>query len=140
MQHLGEANIGTGIHYPVPLHLQNAYKSLGYKEGDFPVSESVAAEIVSLPMFPNLRSRSAGARRERSDEFRFRGQIETNPAERISWQRTESNCSRGRAQRKFRTLEKQQAGIAKLPQCCLPPFPLVHNVLLKWLSRVGVSL
>jgi len=56
IQHLAQANIGTGIHYPVPLHLQNAYKSLGYKEGDFPVSESVAAEIVSLPMFPNLRS------------------------------------------------------------------------------------
>jgi dTDP-4-amino-4,6-dideoxygalactose transaminase len=56
IQHLAQANIGTGIHYPVPLHLQNAYKSLGYKEGDFPVSESVAAEILSLPMFPNLRS------------------------------------------------------------------------------------
>jgi dTDP-4-amino-4,6-dideoxygalactose transaminase len=56
IQHLAAANIGTGIHYPVPLHLQNAYKSLGYKEGDFPISESVAAEIVSLPMFPNLRS------------------------------------------------------------------------------------
>ena len=56
MQHLGKANVGTGIHYPVPLHLQNAYKYLGYNEGDFPVSESVAAEIVSLPMFPNLRA------------------------------------------------------------------------------------
>ena len=56
MQHLAQANIGTGIHYPVPLHLQNAYKALGYKQGDFPVSESVAAQIVSLPMFPNLRS------------------------------------------------------------------------------------
>jgi len=55
IQHLAQADIGTGIHYPVPLHLQNAYKALGYKEGDFPVSESVAAEIVSLPMFPNLR-------------------------------------------------------------------------------------
>lgn len=55
MQHLAQANIGTGIHYPVPLHLQNAYRILGYKEGDFPVSESVAAEIVSLPMFPTLR-------------------------------------------------------------------------------------
>ena len=54
MQHLAQANIGTGIHYPVPLHLQNAYKSLGYKKGAFPVSESVAAEIVSLPMFPTL--------------------------------------------------------------------------------------
>ena len=56
IQHMNQANIGTGIHYPVPLHLQNAYKSLGYKEGDFPVSESVAAEVVSLPMFPTLHA------------------------------------------------------------------------------------
>jgi dTDP-4-amino-4,6-dideoxygalactose transaminase len=56
MQHLAQANIGTGIHYPVPLHLQNAYRSLGYKKGAFPVSESAAEEIVSLPMFPNLRA------------------------------------------------------------------------------------
>lgn len=55
MRHLAEQNIGTGIHYPVPLHLQNAYKSLELKAGDFPVSEAVAAEIVSLPMFPGLR-------------------------------------------------------------------------------------
>jgi dTDP-4-amino-4,6-dideoxygalactose transaminase len=56
IQHLAKANIGTGIHYPVPLHLQNAYKGLGFKEGDFPVSELVSSEIVSLPMFPNLRA------------------------------------------------------------------------------------
>jgi dTDP-4-amino-4,6-dideoxygalactose transaminase len=50
-----EANgIGTGIHYPVPLHLQKAYQSLGYKNGDFPVTEQTASEIVSLPMFPHL--------------------------------------------------------------------------------------
>ncbi len=55
IRYLGEANIGAAIHYPVPLHLQNAYKSLGYSEGDFPVSELVSSEIVSLPMFPNLR-------------------------------------------------------------------------------------
>jgi dTDP-4-amino-4,6-dideoxygalactose transaminase len=54
MKHLGQVEIGTGIHYPVPLHLQNAYKSLGCRKGAFPVSESVSAEIVSLPMFPNL--------------------------------------------------------------------------------------
>jgi len=46
--------IGTGIHYPVPLHLQCAYRYLGYKEGDFPISERLANEIVSLPMYPNL--------------------------------------------------------------------------------------
>jgi dTDP-4-amino-4,6-dideoxygalactose transaminase len=53
--HLNAENIGTGIHYPVPLHLQKAYQSLGYKEGDFPVSERVASQILSLPMYPQLR-------------------------------------------------------------------------------------
>jgi dTDP-4-amino-4,6-dideoxygalactose transaminase len=53
-KHLGEAGIGTGIHYPIPLHLQGAYKSLGCREGDFPVSEKATAQIVSLPMFPGL--------------------------------------------------------------------------------------
>jgi dTDP-4-amino-4,6-dideoxygalactose transaminase len=52
---LGEAGIGTGIHYPIPLHLQKAYEGLGYKKGSFPVTERVAAEIVSLPMFPQLK-------------------------------------------------------------------------------------
>ncbi len=51
---LAEAGIGTGIHYPIPLHLQKAYESLNYKKGDFPVTERVSAEIVSLPMFPQL--------------------------------------------------------------------------------------
>jgi dTDP-4-amino-4,6-dideoxygalactose transaminase len=55
MKHLASVDIGTGIHYPIPLHLQNAYKSLGYQRGDFPVTERVSAEIVSLPMFPQLR-------------------------------------------------------------------------------------
>jgi len=54
MEHLKKAQIGTAIHYPIPLHLQKAYANLGYKQGDFPVSEKIAAEIVSLPMFPNL--------------------------------------------------------------------------------------
>jgi dTDP-4-amino-4,6-dideoxygalactose transaminase len=52
--HLAEAGIGTGIHYPIPLHQQKAYEQLGYKAGDFPVTERVAKEIVSLPMFPQL--------------------------------------------------------------------------------------
>ena len=54
MNHLKKAGIGTGIHYPIPLHLQKAYASLNYREGDFPVAEKAAAEIVSLPMFPQL--------------------------------------------------------------------------------------
>jgi dTDP-4-amino-4,6-dideoxygalactose transaminase len=51
---LTDANIGTGIHYPIPLHLQNAYKNFEHKPGDFPVSEAVASEILSLPMCPQL--------------------------------------------------------------------------------------
>src|SRR5262249_35774396 len=51
---LTAANIGTGIHYPIPLHLQKAYAWLGYREGDLPVSERAAREILSLPMYPDL--------------------------------------------------------------------------------------
>jgi dTDP-4-amino-4,6-dideoxygalactose transaminase len=54
MDHLKKADIGTGIHYPIPLHLQKAYKSMNYKVGDFPITETAAAEIISLPMFPQL--------------------------------------------------------------------------------------
>ncbi|QNI33484.1 DegT/DnrJ/EryC1/StrS family aminotransferase [Alloacidobacterium dinghuense] len=54
IRHLNDARIGTGIHYPVPLHLQKAYRWFGYQRGDFPVTECAAAEIVSLPMFPQL--------------------------------------------------------------------------------------
>jgi dTDP-4-amino-4,6-dideoxygalactose transaminase len=51
---LGKAGIGTGIHYPIPLHQQKAYEHLGYNTGDFPVTERIAREIVSLPLFPQL--------------------------------------------------------------------------------------
>jgi len=52
--HLAKAGIGTGIHYPIPLHQQKAYEHLGHHVGDFPVTERIAQEIVSLPMFPQL--------------------------------------------------------------------------------------
>jgi dTDP-4-amino-4,6-dideoxygalactose transaminase len=51
---LSQENIDTGIHYPVVLHLQKAYSDLGYRAGDFPVSEKAAEHILSLPMFPGL--------------------------------------------------------------------------------------
>lgn len=56
MARLNGAGIGTGIHYPIPLHLQDAYKNLQYRAGDFPVAEKIAEEIVSLPMYPQLKS------------------------------------------------------------------------------------
>jgi len=52
--YLYENGIMTGLHYPIPLHLQKAYKSLGYKKGDFPVAEKIADEILSLPIYPEL--------------------------------------------------------------------------------------
>jgi dTDP-4-amino-4,6-dideoxygalactose transaminase len=51
---LTAAGIGTGIHYPVALHLSPAYDSLAYRRGAFPISERAAAEVLSLPMFPGL--------------------------------------------------------------------------------------
>jgi dTDP-4-amino-4,6-dideoxygalactose transaminase len=59
-QRLHQEGIATGIHYPIPLHLQNAYRHLGYKRGDFPVTEEVAPDILSLPMFPELSSKDIG--------------------------------------------------------------------------------
>jgi dTDP-4-amino-4,6-dideoxygalactose transaminase len=56
MNHLKGAGIGTGIHYPIPLHMQKAYSWLHYSPADFPVARRIATEIVSLPMFPHLTS------------------------------------------------------------------------------------
>ena len=49
-----EKGVGVLIHYPIPLHLQEAYKDLGYKNGDFSISEEVGNSILSLPMFPHI--------------------------------------------------------------------------------------
>ena len=51
---LDDKDIATGLHYPLPLHLQKAYAHLGYKKGDFPVTENIADRLLSLPMFPEL--------------------------------------------------------------------------------------
>jgi len=60
MEHLKKAGIGSGIHYPIPLHLQKAYAAMKYRKGGFPVTEKTAEEIVSLPMFPQLTSEQQG--------------------------------------------------------------------------------
>jgi len=68
-RHLAERGIATGLHYPVPLHLQNAYRDRGFKEGDFPVSEAAARRILSLPMYPALSEEQVAAVAEAIGEF-----------------------------------------------------------------------
>lgn len=51
---MDEKGIGTIIHYPVPPHLQECYKNLGYKEGDFPITEKLAKSVLSIPMYNGM--------------------------------------------------------------------------------------
>jgi dTDP-4-amino-4,6-dideoxygalactose transaminase len=51
---LADAGVATGVHYPIPLHLQPAYRRLGLSQGDFPIAERLADEILSLPIYPEL--------------------------------------------------------------------------------------
>ena len=77
--HLREADIGTGIHYPMPLHLQKAYAFLKYGPEDFPVAARVAAQIVSLPMFPQL---TEDQQARVAEEVRiFTSKVPSKPAE-----------------------------------------------------------
>jgi dTDP-4-amino-4,6-dideoxygalactose transaminase len=57
---LAQRGIETGLHYPIPLHLQEAYASLGYHKGDFPITEQMTQRIVSLPMYPGMSLEAAG--------------------------------------------------------------------------------
>ncbi|MFW6139677.1 MAG: DegT/DnrJ/EryC1/StrS family aminotransferase, partial [Spirochaetota bacterium] len=55
MDYLGKKGVATAVYYPVPLHLQEVFGHLGYKKGDFPVSERASERILSLPVFPELK-------------------------------------------------------------------------------------
>jgi dTDP-4-amino-4,6-dideoxygalactose transaminase len=57
---LTEAGVQTGVHYPIPVHLQPAYRDLGYSAGDFPICEQASREVLSLPMFPELTAAQIG--------------------------------------------------------------------------------
>lgn len=54
-KHLAKHNIASGVHYPIPIHLQPAYRELGYKRGDFPQSEVASRNVLSLPFFPHMK-------------------------------------------------------------------------------------
>ncbi len=69
MQFLKDNQIYTGMHYPIPCHLQNAYKKLGYKKGDFPVSEKYTDEVLSLPMSEQLKEDEIKYVSEKIKEF-----------------------------------------------------------------------
>jgi dTDP-4-amino-4,6-dideoxygalactose transaminase len=71
--HLRERGIGTGLHYPEPCHLSAAYADLGYGRGSYPVTERLAAEALSLPIFPGMREDQAAAVVDATAAFFERG-------------------------------------------------------------------
>ncbi|OFY63615.1 MAG: erythromycin biosynthesis sensory transduction protein eryC1 [Bacteroidetes bacterium RIFCSPLOWO2_02_FULL_36_8] len=68
-KYLNEQGVSTGLHYPVPLHLQNTFQYLGHKKGDFPVSEKLAEQGLSLPMFPEMTDEQIGYVAEKVRSF-----------------------------------------------------------------------
>jgi len=68
-KYLSEKGVNTGLHYPIPLHLQNAYQKSGLTNGNYPVTEKVAQEILSLPMFPQLTEQQILYVAEKIKEF-----------------------------------------------------------------------
>lgn len=71
--HLGEAGIASGLHYPIPVHLQEAYADMGFVPGDFPVSEQIASQGLSLPMFAELTDEQAMLVADTIREFMVNG-------------------------------------------------------------------
>jgi dTDP-3-amino-3,4,6-trideoxy-alpha-D-glucose transaminase len=69
MVHLKNAGIQAGVHYPIPLHLQLAFKDLGLRRGDFPVTEALAESVLSLPIFPEMTEAEANRVSEAIRQF-----------------------------------------------------------------------
>jgi dTDP-4-amino-4,6-dideoxygalactose transaminase len=80
-EYLATRGIGVGIHYPVPIHLQPAYRDLGYRQGDFPVTERCACRILSLPMYAELTPEIVNRVAETASEFVAASQVQ------IMWSR-----------------------------------------------------
>ena len=74
-KHLSDAGVQTGIHYPVPVHLQPAYAALGHKAGDFPESERQARSVLSLPMFAELSDEQIARVAETIKQFTLGNQL-----------------------------------------------------------------
>jgi dTDP-4-amino-4,6-dideoxygalactose transaminase len=74
-KHLSDAKVDTGIHYPIPLHLQKAYDAFKYKNGDFPVTEKIASEILSLPIYPQLLATQQSYVVQKIQEFAAVGSV-----------------------------------------------------------------
>lgn len=71
--YLQEVGVATGLHYPIPVHLQQAYTGMGHKKGDFPISEQLAAQGLSLPMFAELSDEEAVYVADKIREFMSNG-------------------------------------------------------------------
>jgi dTDP-4-amino-4,6-dideoxygalactose transaminase len=80
-EYLASCGIGVGIHYPIPIHLQPAYRDLGYRQGDFPVTERCACRILSLPMYAELTPEIVNRVAETASEFVAASQVQ------IMWSR-----------------------------------------------------
>lgn len=72
-EYLQEQGIGTGLHYPFPLHLTGAYSYMGYEEGDFPKAEKLASEVLSLPMYAELTGKQIDYVCEKIKDFYKKG-------------------------------------------------------------------
>jgi dTDP-4-amino-4,6-dideoxygalactose transaminase len=81
-KYLDDNGVGNAVHYPIPLHLQKVYASLGHKPGDFPVAEKAAREVLSLPMFPELTDAQVQRVVEVIKEFFKRNKEQVSSAER----------------------------------------------------------
>jgi dTDP-4-amino-4,6-dideoxygalactose transaminase len=80
--YLADKGVSTGIHYPIPIHLQPAYRSLGYQEADFPVTAGYAKQLLSLPMYPELTPDMIAYVSQAIERF-----VETHETEAVTYER-----------------------------------------------------